>query len=201
VLSFHISEIPCNIISHQPNYTDKFTRYACHPSPKRGARNGDSLRINNPESTYSLVDLYHNTAEFKSIVSAVELDENVLDYEKSGFTKPSISHKVFPSWNWMPRSSYIENNDISKIRVEIHILAWKRSKSLSRLLKSLIEAENDKSTIFDILFHLDGEATSDVINVIDKFKWTSGEVTVTKEGKRIGLKSVNNQFPSSLFYN
>ncbi|KAI9356987.1 hypothetical protein DFJ73DRAFT_213085 [Zopfochytrium polystomum] len=84
--------------------------------------------------------------------------------------------------------------------VSLHVFAWKRVKSLNRLLDSLLKADYDGSSRASIVFHLDGGWAEEVEQVVDSFQWLHGPKSVVKSRENLGLKRVDilsREFPES----
>jgi hypothetical protein len=79
----------------------------------------------------------------------------------------------------------------SKNTLNIHVFAWKRGKSLSRLLNSLNNAEymDDQALL---IIHVDGEESEEVDRVLFNFKWKFGRkyMIIQRNKSRVGLLKV-----------
>jgi hypothetical protein len=84
----------------------------------------------------------------------------------------------------------------NKLRISIHVFAWKRSKSLRRLLNSLLEADYSSQDFVDLHFNIDGNPSPKVLKIIREFEWGFGNhhVFVHQRLQPIGLKRVNSYF-------
>jgi hypothetical protein len=75
--------------------------------------------------------------------------------------------------------------------VDIHVFAWKRSKSLSRLLNSINNAEYSAEPIM-LIVHVDGSSTDQVNRVLLNFKWKFGRkyYKILRNSHNLGLKEL-----------
>jgi hypothetical protein len=80
----------------------------------------------------------------------------------------------------------------SRVRIAIHVFAWKRSRSLSRLLNSLNSADYNSNHVIDLIVHVDGNPTDAVLKVLNEFEWKFGNESkiIKRQSKNIGLKRV-----------
>ena len=78
-------------------------------------------------------------------------------------------------------------------RVSIHVFAWRRSKSLSRLLHSLNNAEYPYYKNMNLIIHVDGNPSMQVLDVLKEFKWKLGKknMMIRQSDKIMGLKNVS----------
>jgi hypothetical protein len=88
---------------------------------------------------------------------------------------------------------YVLRDTHFKREIDIHVFAWKRSKSLSRLLYSLNDADYSSSSgKVMMIVHVDGDSTEDVNRVLLNFKWKFGRkyYKIQKSKKNQGLKEI-----------
>jgi hypothetical protein len=82
----------------------------------------------------------------------------------------------------------------AKSWMTIHLFAWKRNKSLRRLLDSITNAEYPPHSIgnhtVSIVFHVDAGATESVIDMVQSFKWTLGKKYIEMYTTHQGLGKV-----------
>lgn len=82
----------------------------------------------------------------------------------------------------------------STLVISFHIFAWRRVKSLKRLLNSLQNADYSglKSRSFgirlDLTFHIDGYYNPAVLDIIKEFKWNYGDIEILKSDSNKGLQ-------------
>jgi hypothetical protein len=81
----------------------------------------------------------------------------------------------------------------SKVKLTIFVFAWKRSKSLNRLLNSIKSAKYIVGIPIDIEIIVDGNYSKNVDIITMKFKslWNLGNVNVLKREARVGLEQVD----------
>lgn len=80
--------------------------------------------------------------------------------------------------------------ETSQVKLSLHVFAWKRAKSLNRLLTSLLKADYSSQSFVDMFIHIDGRPTDAVLEVIDGFSWPFGELIMKRNTRNIGLKKV-----------
>lgn len=81
-----------------------------------------------------------------------------------------------------------DNNETIKYR--IIVFGWRRRASLKRLLDSLEAADYKGRTDIPIEIFLDGEAHNLVVDYVQNFIWTHGQVKIHQRDTRIGLEKV-----------
>jgi hypothetical protein len=75
---------------------------------------------------------------------------------------------------------------VEKYNFRLHVFAWKRRKSLDRLLNSLVTA-NYVGFEVPIYFIIEGEGSPLVVDLIHKFVWPYGKKYIILREQRIGL--------------
>ena len=70
----------------------------------------------------------------------------------------------------------------------IVIIAYNRSRSLERLLKSVGKAQYPENQKIPLVISIDKGDNSDVIRVAENFTWTHGEKRVVCRKENLGLK-------------
>jgi hypothetical protein len=76
------------------------------------------------------------------------------------------------------------------LNLSLHVFAWKRVKSLGRLLRSLQDADYGETKALTLIIHIDGGASSGVLELVSKFVWRYGEKIVEANEANIGLQGV-----------
>ena len=77
---------------------------------------------------------------------------------------------------------------MSEINVPIVVVAYNRPRSISRILKSLSEAEYSKNNI-DLIISIDNGDNSEVLNIANDFKWNFGAKNVIYQETNLGLRN------------
>jgi hypothetical protein len=81
-----------------------------------------------------------------------------------------------------------------ELNMSIHIFAWRRSKSLERLLNSLVEPLSSRAlpqrTCLPLYFHLDAYPLDSVVDMVEEFQWNYGTKTVDYKDVPTGLPKV-----------
>ncbi len=76
------------------------------------------------------------------------------------------------------------------VPISIHVFAWRRKKSLGRLLDSLQRANYMNHTI-PLYIHVDGDPLNSVVEMIESFEWSHGRKHVHISEQRLGMPAVN----------
>lgn len=84
--------------------------------------------------------------------------------------------------------SFMQNENENS-QISIHIFAWRRHKSLQRLLRSLNRARYHGHRV-PLVLHIDGEPLPSVIELAHSFRWPHGRKVVEISEERKGLPSV-----------
>lgn len=147
----------------------------------------------------SLDDLYPNTVHWRpewgkeihvdevSLETIKRDDQYILDHGPVQWPKVETSNDQDPLGIFETNFSSPENT----LRISIHVFAWRRSKSLQRLCTSLLGAYYAGVEGITLIFHVDGNATEEVLEIVDRFVWPYGEKVVEKKEIRVGLRKVN----------
>ena len=131
-------------------------------------------------------------------------------FHKSSHSKPSTydspRYRLFGSLETLktsnPGKSYTISIPENKLRISIHVFAWRRSKSLHRLLNSLLRADYTDQDFVDLHFNIDGNPSPKVLKTIREYEWIFGNqhVFIHQRLQPIGLKRVGVQFHSKILH-
>ncbi|KAJ3404667.1 hypothetical protein HDV05_007044, partial [Chytridiales sp. JEL 0842] len=75
-------------------------------------------------------------------------------------------------------------------RLSIHVFAWKRAKSLNRLLKSLKDADYGDVRNLEMIIHVDGGATDEVLELASNYSWPFGPKDLVLDASNVGLQEM-----------
>lgn len=102
---------------------------------------------------------------------------------------PTLSN--IQHFHWSPPIFWkyrMKHRKVSHIfpEIVIHVITWKRSRSLNRLLNSLLNAEYFGNRV-SLNIHVDGNPSEHVLNILDKFYWPFGEKKTDYREEHFGL--------------
>jgi hypothetical protein len=82
----------------------------------------------------------------------------------------------------------LDRRHLSPIKYRIIVFGWRRRASLVRLLNSLEAADYDGRMDIPIEIFLDGGAHPQVVDCVENFRWSHGQVMIHQRDVRIGLE-------------
>lgn len=85
-------------------------------------------------------------------------------------------------------------------QISIHIFAWRRERSLKRLLDSLIKATYNDYHHVPLFLHIDGDPMAEVVEAAHAFAWPHGPKVVEVREERVGMPKVCTFIVSSYFH-
>ncbi|KAJ3293039.1 hypothetical protein HDU79_000755 [Rhizoclosmatium sp. JEL0117] len=85
--------------------------------------------------------------------------------------------------------SVITSNNLN-IDIEIHVFAWRRAKSLNRLLTSVRDADYGHRRDIPLIIHLDANYSKEVESIVESFIWRFGEKSVQRNSAPLGLSNM-----------